>query len=1712
MKKILKKLIAVALTAAMIPITGITPYTTASAAGTIVRLDPSEASPFNNGEFEGWGTSLCWWANRLGYSESLTQQAADAFFSDEGLGLDIARYNLGGGDDPTHNHITRSDSKIPGYATGFDEEGNIIYDWTVDENQRNITKAAQAANPDLYVEGFSNSPPYFMTNSGCTSGAVDAGSDNLNPEYYDEFGKFIADVTKHFKEEFGIEFKSYSPMNEPDTDYWGANSPKQEGCHFSPGTTQSETIIATRNALDAAGLNDVLVAGMDETSIDKTVSNYGKLTDEAKAALGRIDTHTYSGSNRAGAKATAVNAGKDLWMSEVDGGWNGFGLAERIILDMNGMQPSAWVLWDIVDFHRDSEFTAPDGSKPEANNSLNAAGSMWGMGMADHDTETLHLANKYYFFGQFTRYINPGDTIIASSGSTLAAYNKKTGDIKIVALNSSGSSVNYTFDMSAFGQVGGKAQVIRTNNSDEKWKEVGIADVEGKTLSYTLPAQSLTTFIISNAVVDEFEASESGLTYSYTASKLLDDCNKYFAVYNSNNELEYISVNKSSDTVEGDFTGCTFKLFAWDENQAPVIDPVETTGYSDEYTIIKGGGNQISVGASIRLSVSTNMEGEVVWSSSDENVATVAQDGTVTALTSGNVTIYAQIGDFTVSRNFVVPMYTLTGTASWGNDSTRPADSADYRKATDGDLSTFFDGSTGGWVQYDYGSPFKITSIQLAARSGSGMPERTVGGTVQGSNDGITWTDLYKIETAIPSDEYTMVDASQLSNNNAYRYFRYINTANMANIAEFLIEGNLSTDVAADEPQITDLAEFTDSFESNSNIFNAANGVMSDGGNIVFASGLERFGNVFAPVKSTATATLAEAKTLTNNDKFRIKFDMFAGWESNGKENSFAIKDADGNELVAFLITGGGYNLNQVRIGGENVLAASTIAQSRSNPGTNKAGANGWNVSGQPYVNTVGYNKTVEITIDGTGFVTVSATGGMADTIVEGVLKTPITISSLEMMGDYNAAAERTVSYDNLDADIITYCEELAAPTPTPTPTEAPVIPENGEIINLSFDSGDLASTSAYGTASGTPVFTTADEKACIQINGSSNVVKLTDSNGNGLLGDIDEMIISFKVKPASTACSWILFAAPNDSAQTYQQEKYLGIRTENGILHIERYNNSGTRSAETAGDIATGEWSDVLISVAADKTTLYINGVAVDEDSSTVDMSDMLGKGSVAYLGKANWGSGEYANFHLDDFVIRTGSIPNPLSDFELGDLSAVTENLELPTVLDDGTAVTWTSSDEEALGTDGIVVRFDDKRVVTLTATAMSMGVSISKDFVVTIPGYADVIGTFTAYAEDGAIKFVSEYDEEVIYDMYVELTDDDGNAVGEVAQNTAEGTFSELALGTYKIKCTLKEGETVKREVTKTVKIKEELEMGAYLFTHFIGTQQDASKEQIYFSVSTDGTTWTTLNGGQPMLTSDVGTKGVRDPHIIRSEDGKFFIIATDLSIYNNGNNWGAAQTAGSKSIVIWESEDLVNWSEARLVQVAPDNAGCTWAPEAVYDAEKDAYMVFWASKTADDNYAVQRMYKSYTTDFVTFTEPEIYIDGGNVSNIDTTIINDKGIYYRFTKNESRSSVTMMKSTSLSEGWEDVETYTINGVAGNTVTGYEGPTVYKLNGEDKWCMLLDFYSQSKGYKPFVTDDITKGEFTSAADFTFDDTYRHGTVMPITTAEYDRLVEAYK
>ena len=84
----------------------------------------------------------------------------------------------------------------------------------------------------------------------------------------------------------------------------------------------------------------------------------------------------------------------------------------------------------------------------------------------------------------------------------------------------------------------------------------------------------------------------------------------------------------------------------------------------------------------------------------------------------------------------------------------------------------------------------------------------------------------------------------------------------------------------------------------------------------------------------------------------------------------------------------------------------------------------------------------------------------------------------------------------------------------------------------------------------------------------------------------------------------------------------------------------------------------------------------------------------------------------------------------------------------------------------------------------------------------------------------------------------------------------------------------------------------------------------------------------------------------------------------------------------------------------------------------------------------------------------------------------------------------------------------------VTNGTVTKYirdcEGPTCFKFNGQDKWCLLVDFYS-GDGYAAYTSDNISSGIFTKDNSYKSPYNFRHGTVIPISMDEYNRIKEVY-
>ncbi|WP_460705196.1 alpha-L-arabinofuranosidase C-terminal domain-containing protein [Myceligenerans halotolerans] len=325
--------------------------------------------------------------------------------------------------------------------------------------------------------------------------------------------------------------------------------------------------------------------------------------------------------------------------------------------------------------------------------------------------------------------------------------------------------------------------------------------------------------------------------------------------------------------------------------------------------------------------------------------------------------------------------------------------------------------------------------------------------------------------------------------------------------------------------------------------------------------------------------------------------------------------------------------------------------------------------------------------------------------------------------------------------------------------------------------------------------------------------------------------------------------------------------------------------------------------------------------------------------------------------------------------------------------------------------------------------------------------------------------------------------------------------------------------------------------YFFPYFTG-ESTADGETVSFAVSDgpDPLDWTTLNDDAPVLTSDLGTEGLRDPFVMRKTDGSgFVVLATDLQIFGGGN-FGDAQETGSRSIMIWESPDLVNWSEQREVVLAPENAGNLWAPEAFYDADTGEYVVYWASALYPDDVApedrdiatsYQRMLYATTTDFVTFSEPQVWIDekrGDGRGMIDSTIAEEDGVYHRLTKDESYMGMRQESSTDLrlTQGVSDGDGWDLTAERigfgepnpwGGEFTGGEGPTMFPSLTDERWFLLQDqpSYHGGEGYMLFETDDLSSGEWTANLDAELPASPRHGSVIPITAEERDGLLAAY-
>lgn len=304
-------------------------------------------------------------------------------------------------------------------------------------------------------------------------------------------------------------------------------------------------------------------------------------------------------------------------------------------------------------------------------------------------------------------------------------------------------------------------------------------------------------------------------------------------------------------------------------------------------------------------------------------------------------------------------------------------------------------------------------------------------------------------------------------------------------------------------------------------------------------------------------------------------------------------------------------------------------------------------------------------------------------------------------------------------------------------------------------------------------------------------------------------------------------------------------------------------------------------------------------------------------------------------------------------------------------------------------------------------------------------------------------------------------------------------------------------------------------AYLFVHF-REKISPDGEQVYFGLSRDGFTWEAVNHGQPILWAYYGDKGVRDFTIIKCENtGKYHILATDLSLSYGMRNqyhhsWDEIGRNGSKCLSVWESADLVSWSEQRLARLGDEDFGCLWAPDIIFDKARGDYVIHWSSSHRCNDYGQKAIYYSRTTDFETFSEPKLLYRKEDSGVIDSAMYEEDGKYYLFVKSEGNpSNIILLESDSVTGPFARIQAFD-ESMKAIQAGLYEAPTAVRLE-DGRWCLFLDYYGvpgDGQGYVPFVADSMASGRFVrSDASFHFPYGYKHGTVIKISTQEYERI-----
>ena len=339
-----------------------------------------------------------------------------------------------------------------------------------------------------------------------------------------------------------------------------------------------------------------------------------------------------------------------------------------------------------------------------------------------------------------------------------------------------------------------------------------------------------------------------------------------------------------------------------------------------------------------------------------------------------------------------------------------------------------------------------------------------------------------------------------------------------------------------------------------------------------------------------------------------------------------------------------------------------------------------------------------------------------------------------------------------------------------------------------------------------------------------------------------------------------------------------------------------------------------------------------------------------------------------------------------------------------------------------------------------------------------------------------------------FYSGVPQDNGRLVPPVVKEDAEGLRDYLLTKTDKF-------------FTPTVTVPEEKKQPvAYLFAYFLGNAAD--QERLSYAISTDGYHFKALNGGKAVWQSSVGTGCIRDPYIFKGQDGLWHLLATDMK---SSLGWSS-----NRNLISAKSTDLVHWFDESLIEIAnkyPNMMNCdrAWAPQAIWDPEKESYMIYFAARVpGTDDRTI--MYYAYSKDLMTLDgAPQLLFAPANGNDaIDSDIIYENNKYYMYYKNETNKHIYLATADHASGPYKEIKQVS----EGNL--GVEGPNIYKVTGKNEWLLMSDAYGNGY-YVMQKTTDLENFTTVSRDAYSFDFTPRHGYVIPINADQYAALTGAF-